>query len=259
MYRIILIVFLLCTVSLYSQKKTIELSKKERSKISNMIVFDFITNFDLSLRNKELSIVNDFIPSFNEEVNKVTLKTNIADKNTIMIFTFGKKNRLKKIHYNIDNVEYEYEYVYDKGNPIQLKMNGEIIYRFVYAKKKIIKVLHYKDNEVNVIFNLKYIDKLSVLIKFKTASAGLIDKGKNYIDRKITWNYDFKITSFELIKYRMKSIKYNEFGNIKSFLFDDSISMPQELNWKYNYDNKNNWIRRTSKSVISTRKIEYKK
>lgn len=233
-------------------------SKGEKQKIAFMIAFDFFINFDLSIKNEDLSIIFDYMPNRSmSNVKRIKLKTNVGYIDSDMVFTYDDSNYITKINYTINNRNYEYEIEYSKKLPKLVKLNGKIKYRFVYEKKMLIKTLHYKDNEVNVIFYINYQNRNRAKLESKNAEAGVLSK--NTVVNNLRWNSNFNLTEYDLMRYKVSNISYNENTNVKSFTDKSPITKPYTITWNYKYNNKGHWLKREFKNVVCTREIIYAK
>lgn len=232
-------------------------SKNEKQKINNMIAFELFLNFDLSIKNKDLSIVYDYVPNnYANDIKRVKLESNIGFSRSDIEFRYHK-HQLIEIDYKVDEAIYNYKIEYKKNMPIVIKVNDKIKYRFVYEKKLLTKVLHYKNDEVNVVFYINYQNKFRAKLESRTSTNGSLNKDHSYTN--FTWNKNFKTTSLELLKFKISDIKYNKLNDVKSFNDDSPITESIKTTWSYTYDSKNNWIKRESGNIVTERKFEYSK
>jgi len=236
-----------------------EFSKKEKISINKMLAFDFFLNFQLSVNKEDLSIIYDYTPKFNNDtkVKEVNVKTNLDNSKDDIYFYYNDKNNLEKVDYYKNNSIIKYTFEYNKNLLTAIKVNNKRKYLFVYQKKLLTKVLFYHDETVKVIFFLNYQNKNSAILEHKSVELGKIDKHISGVKKYIKWNNNFKLTQFELDKYKTENITYNKFGDIKTFPVDRLYFETKIIKWDYKYDTKNNWTERSFGTLSILRKITY--
>lgn len=238
-----------------------DFSKHEKITISNMLAFNFFMNFQLSVNEEDLSIIYDYLPTFQNDSNvkEVNIKANFDNIKTDCYFYYNDKNKLEKITYHNSNSILNYTFEYDKNVLTTIKVKNKKKYVFVYSKKLLTKVLFYHNETVKVIFYLNYQHKNATILEHKNVELGKIDKHISGIKKYIKWNNAFKLTQFELDKFKTENITYNSFGDIKSFPVDRLDLGTKIIEWEYTYDDKNNWTNRTYETLSISRKITYAK
>jgi hypothetical protein len=229
--------------------------KTNRKKLSQAIIFDLFMNYELTLKNGNLNVIIDYIPSLDKkEMKRVELTSNYGHEDEKTNFVYNDKFELQQIVYQHADKQYNYEFNYSNGLPVSVNIAGKKRIEFLYSYDTLKSIVR-EQNGTLFEHDLTYLpDQPKADIKFFVTNKGKRQaSSSNYF---VGWNNDYKLTDYSLDMYTAKGITYAN-GGVASFTTSNSDGKEIVANWEYSADEKSNWTERKLDKFAAKRAIEY--
>jgi hypothetical protein len=238
---------------------TVAANKKDIQKINNSIIYDLFMNFELTGKNGNLSTIIDFLPNMsNVNFKNIKLTSNAGGEDQYCSFIFNENGIIENIAYEINNIIYKYDFVYEGNRLTSINIGGKPKISFGYNKKMQLITIKREKSGGAFEYNFEYLDgenkaniKLVVIQGEKKSLSP-----RNYY---VTWDNQFKINAYCLDVYCSKNIQYAAQGDLLSYSFSTANADNNLATWDYTgIDEKGNWIERKSNKILFSRTIVYK-
>jgi hypothetical protein len=244
----------LITLGIFSFNFVTASGKKDVQKINNMLIYDFYMNYELAERNGNLTTILDYFPhTGNSPVSSIKIQSTEKSKE-ILTFQYNPKNDIEKLVYEVRRKTYAYDFIYDNDQLSSVNIDGEKKITFGYNKEKLVSI-----TRVTIHGSLE----LSIEYEGKKAKINVVvvEDGQKKTSFKIvfvTWNNDYRMTSYQFDAYAAQNLTYSDKGDMTSFEFLSMTSGKIVIKWQYAYDDKGNWTEKKSEYFGFNRTTTYK-
>jgi hypothetical protein len=229
--------------------------KRDIKKLNNLFIFDFFINFELSQKNGNLSTLVDYMPDANNKTySQITAQSNMGGYAEEIKFQYNDKGNIEKITYQVKDVVYTYDFVYEKNNLAAALIGGKKKIMFTYDFLDRLQSITRQTAEGTM--ELKFIlleGQNKATIKMFVIRDGLKNESKR--NDYIAWNERYKMQEYNFDVYSGKNFNYNAQGDMVSFTYSNVMRDDNPASWEYTYDDNGNWIEKRNKGTYCKRSI----
>lgn len=189
--------------------------KNDIQKLNNTLIFDLFLNCEISVRYGNLATMADYMPDRSSEIFKsMKVESNIGGRNNICNFGFNKNGSLNTLSYEIRDMIYTYDFVYESDRLASVSIGGIKKIICTYNKKGILQTITRVSDGRSLEFNFYYHDgENKARIKSFIVQDG--NKIPNPEEGFVSWNDQFKISDYRLDDFSAKELKYSAEGNLE--------------------------------------------
>ncbi len=242
------------SINIYSKP-----NKEDVNKLNNSILFDLFMNYELTLKSDLLSTIFDYSPTMNknDKIKNIDMTIAFGKEYQYCTFSFNENGTVNLITTQVENMLYKYEFIYKKNKVTEIIIGGKPKIKISYDNNDRINKISREKSGYIFEYNFEYVEnenKANIKLVVIDGNNKNPSIQKNYI----TWNSSFRIESLYFDAFVSKEIKYNDKGDLVSYLFSTSNKDNIPATWEYiAQDDKGNWTERKSEDTTCKRSIEY--
>jgi len=243
---------------MFSIQSYCDYSKNEIQKINNSLIYDLFMNYELTVKNGNLSTVVDFFPCMNNvNFKNIRLTTNVGGTNQVCNFILNKNEAIDKLSYEVNDKIFQYDFIYEGSKLTSINISGKPKISFGYNKNGLLSTITRAKGSDAFEYNFNYLEGQN-----KSNIKLIVVQGEKRSPSSrefyATWNTQFKLEAYSFDIYDCKNLKYSPKEELLNFSFTTVNDDNNNAKWVYStMDDKQNWTERKYKDVTFNRVIDY--